>query len=36
MENPFGDADEPAGDHRQYLILIAASKDNAALAQKIL
>ena len=34
MENPFGDSDEPAIDHRQYLVLIAASKDNASLAQK--
>ncbi len=36
MENPFGDSEEPSGTHRQYLVLIAASKDNAALAQKIL
>ncbi|WP_244976784.1 hypothetical protein [Achromobacter piechaudii] len=34
MENPFGDAEEPAVGHRQYLVLIAASKDNASLAQK--
>ncbi|NMK47514.1 hypothetical protein [Achromobacter sp. Bel] len=36
MENPFGDSDEPSSDHRQYLVLIAASKDNASLAQKLL
>ena len=36
MENPFGDSDEPSSDHRQYLVLISASKDNASLAQKLL
>lgn len=36
MENPFGDSDEPSTDHRQYLVLISASKDNASLAQKLL
>ena len=34
-ENPFGDP-ERAGNQRQYLILISASKENAALAQKLL
>lgn len=32
-ENPFGDS-APQGDQRNYLVLISASKDNAALAQK--
>lgn len=35
VENPFGD-DTPDSDKRNYLILISASKDNAALAQKLL
>lgn len=36
MENPFGDSDEPSSNRRQYLVLIAASKDNASMAQKLL
>ncbi len=34
-ENPFGDT-EPQGEKRNYLVLISASKENAALAQKYL
>lgn len=34
-ENPFGDS-APQGEKRNYLVLISASKDNAALAQKFL
>ncbi len=40
MENPFGDSiaptGEPTGSRQQYLVLISAGKDNAALAQRIL
>jgi len=34
-ENPFGDSGVQ-GDKRNYLVLISASKENAALAQKLL
>ncbi|HEY0294836.1 MAG TPA: hypothetical protein VGC69_05825 [Bordetella sp.] len=33
-ENPFGDTDEQKAERRSYLLLIAASKDNAALVQQ--
>lgn len=33
-ENPFGDS-TPKSENRNYLVLISASKDNAALAQRI-
>ncbi|MFP3740806.1 hypothetical protein SB860_38860, partial [Burkholderia sp. SIMBA_019] len=36
MENPFGDSDDTSSNRRQYLVLIAASKDNASMAQKLL
>jgi len=35
-ENPFGDPDGQESERRSYLILIAASKDNAALVQGLL
>lgn len=34
VENPFGDT-QPEQEKRNYLVLISASKDNAALAQQI-
>ncbi|ULH05360.1 hypothetical protein [Alcaligenes faecalis] len=35
IENPFGES-APSAEQRNYLVLISASKDNAALAQKYL
>ena len=35
IENPFGES-APTTEQRNYLVLISASKDNAALAQKYL